>query len=146
MNSTAEAIKPAATKVTAASFIKKNIREYGKLFSLAVIMVFFQYMTEGTLMLPLNITNLLLQNSYIVIMALAMLLVIVAGYIDLSVGSVAGFIGGLAAVLMVQYHWHYVPATIVCLLAGAVIGGLQGYFIAFHRIPAFIVTHGGMHI
>ena len=146
MNSTAEAIKPAATKVTAASFIKKNIREYGMLFSLAVIMVFFQYMTEGTLMLPLNITNLLLQNSYIVIMALAMLLVIVAGYIDLSVGSVAGFIGGLAAVLMVQYHWHYVPATIVCLLAGAVIGGLQGYFIAFHRIPAFIVTLGGMLI
>jgi len=146
MNSTAEAIKPVAAKITAASFIKKNIREYGMLFSLGVIMVFFQYMTEGTLMLPLNITNLLLQNSYIVIMALAMLLVIVAGYIDLSVGSVAGFIGGLAAVLMVQYNWHYVPATIVCLLAGAVIGGIQGYFIAFHRIPAFIVTLGGMLI
>ena len=146
MNNTAEAIKPVAAKITAASFIKKNIREYGMLVSLGVIMIFFQYMTNGTLMLPLNITNLLLQNSYIVIMALAMLLVIVAGYIDLSVGSVAGFIGGLAAVLMVQYDWHYVPATIVCLMAGAVIGGIQGYFIAFHRIPAFIVTLGGMLI
>jgi putative multiple sugar transport system permease protein len=103
-------------------------------------------MTNGTLLLPLNLTNLLLQNSYIVIMALAMLLVIVAGHIDLSVGSVAGFIGGLAAILMVELNWHYVPATLTCLLAGALIGGLQGYFIAFHRIPAFIVTLGGMMV
>jgi len=144
MNSKVEAAVPVAEKVSAATFIKRNIREYGMLMSLAVIMVFFQYMTDGTLMQPLNLTNLLLQNSYIVIMALAMLLVIVAGHIDLSVGSVAGFIGGLAAVLMVHYQWHYVPATIVCILAGAVIGGIQGYFIAFHRIPAFIVTLGGM--
>jgi putative multiple sugar transport system permease protein len=100
-------------------------------------------MTDGTLMQPLNLTNLLLQNSYIVIMALAMLLVIVAGHIDLSVGSVAGFIGGLAAVLMVEYQWHYVPAT-SGLSGRALIGGMQGYFIAFHRIPAFIVTLGGM--
>ncbi len=144
MNSKTEAIAPTAETVTVPNFIKKNIREYGMLFSLAVIMVFFQYMTDGTLMQPLNLTNLLLQNSYIVIMALAMLLVIVAGHIDLSVGSVAGFIGGLAAILMVQFQWHYVPATLVCVLAGALIGGLQGYFIAFHRIPAFIVTLGGM--
>ncbi len=144
MNSKTEAITPTVEKVMVSNFIKKNIREYGMLLSLAVIMLFFQYMTDGTLMQPLNLTNLLLQNSYIVIMALAMLLVIVAGHIDLSVGSVAGFIGGLAAILMVQFQWHYVPATLVCLLAGALIGGLQGYFIAFHRIPSFIVTLGGM--
>ena len=125
-------------------FIKSNLREYGMLFSLAVIMVFFQYMTDGTLLQPLNITNLVLQNSYIVIMALGMLLVIVAGFIDLSVGSVAGFIGALAAVLMVEYHWHYIPAAIVCLVVGAIIGGMQGYLIAFHKIPSFIVTLGGM--
>ena len=146
MNSKTEALAPVIEKVMVSNFIKKNIREYGMLFSLAVIMVFFQYMTDGTLMQPLNLTNLLLQNSYIVIMALAMLLVIVAGHIDLSVGSVAGFIGGLAAILMVQFEWHYVPATLVCLIAGALIGGLQGYFIAFHRIPSFIVTLGGMLI
>ena len=116
----------------------------GILLALAIIMVFFEVMTDGTLMQPLNITNLLLQNSYIVIMALAMLLIIVAGHIDLSVGSVAGFIGGLAAVLMVELQWHYIPAAIVCLLVGAMIGGLQGYFVAFHKIPAFIVTLGGM--
>ena len=67
---------------------------------------------------PLNLTNLVLQNSYIVIMALGMLLVIVAGHIDLSVGSVAGFIGALAAVLMVRYDMHFIPAAIVCLALG----------------------------
>ncbi len=144
MNSSTDTAVQGGERISAATFIKKNLREYGMLISLAVIMAFFQYMTDGTLMQPLNLTNLLLQNSYIVIMALAMLMVIVAGHIDLSVGSVAGFIGGLAAVLMVQYNWHYVPATIVCLIAGALIGGLQGYFVAFHHIPAFIVTLGGM--
>ncbi len=144
MNSKAEVAVAAVEKISVGSFIKKNLREYGILLALAVIMAFFQYLTEGTLMQPLNITNLLLQNSYIVIMALAMLLIIVAGHIDLSVGSVAGFIGGLAAVLMVDLQWHYIPATLVCLAVGGLIGGLQGYFVAFHKIPAFIVTLGGM--
>jgi putative multiple sugar transport system permease protein len=144
MNSTVDTAAPAAEKISTATIVKKNVHEYGMLISLAAIMAFFEYLTDGTLMQPLNITNLLLQNSYIVIMALAMLLVIVAGHIDLSVGSVAGFIGGLAAVLMVDFHWHYIPATLICLLAGALIGGIQGYFVAFHRIPSFIVTLGGM--
>ena len=124
--------------------IKHNFREYGMLITLVAIMGFFQYMTDGTLMQPLNLTNLLLQNSYIVIMALGMLLVIVAGHIDLSVGSVCGFIGALAAVLMVEYHWHFLPASLVCLLCGGIIGGLQGWFVAFSRIPSFIVTLAGM--
>ena len=72
------------------SFLKNNMREYGMLMSLVAIMAFFQIMTDGTLMRPLNLTNLVLQNSYIVIMALGMLMVIVAGHIDLSVGSVVG--------------------------------------------------------
>ncbi|MDZ7862381.1 multiple monosaccharide ABC transporter permease [Acidovorax sp.] len=124
--------------------IKHNFREYGMLITLVAIMGFFQYMTDGTLMQPLNLTNLLLQNSYIVIMALGMLLVIVAGHIDLSVGSVCGFIGALAAVLMVEYRWHFLPASLVCLLCGGMIGGLQGWFVAFSRIPSFIVTLAGM--
>lgn len=125
-------------------FLKQNLREYGMLLSLVAIMIFFQVMTDGTLLQPLNLTNLVLQNSYIVIMALGMLLVIVAGHIDLSVGSVCGFIGALAAVLMVQYEWHFVPATIVCLLCGAVIGAAQGRFVAYFHIPSFIVTLAGM--
>ena len=80
------------------SFIQQPLRTYGLLMSLVAIMGFFQWQTEGALMQPLNLTNLVLQNSYIVVMALGMLLVIVTGHIDLSVGSVCGFIGGLAAV------------------------------------------------
>lgn len=129
---------------SALDHLKHNFREYGMLITLVAIMAFFQYMTDGTLMQPLNLTNLLLQNSYIVIMALGMLLVIVAGHIDLSVGSVSGFIGALAAVLMVQYQWHFLPAVLVCLACGGVIGGIQGWFVAFSRIPSFIVTLAGM--
>ncbi|WP_411881346.1 multiple monosaccharide ABC transporter permease [Polaromonas sp. YR568] len=141
---------PLAAKPAAASdkspldYLKHNFREYGMLITLVAIMAFFQYMTEGTLMQPLNLTNLVLQNSYIVIMALGMLMVIVAGHIDLSVGSVCGFIGALAAVLMVEYGWHFVPASLVCLVCGALIGGIQGWFVAFFRIPSFIVTLAGM--
>lgn len=142
--STSSTRPPARNERSALDHLKNNFREYGMLITLVAIMGFFQYMTDGTLMQPLNLTNLLLQNSYIVIMALGMLLVIVAGHIDLSVGSVSGFIGALAAVLMVQYQWHFVPAVLVCLVCGAVIGGIQGWFVAFSRIPSFIVTLAGM--
>src|SRR5476649_1264782 len=134
----------AVEKKSYTGFLKNNIRDYGMLLSLIVIMGFFQYMTDGTLLEPLNLTNLVLQNSYVVIMALGMLMVIVAGHIDLSVGSVAGFIGALAAVLMVNFHFDFVSASIICLVAGAIIGGAQGYFVAFFKIPAFIVTLAGM--
>src|SRR5437660_10368113 len=126
------------------SFIKNNLRNYGMLMSLIAIMLFFQVMTGGTLLQPLNLTNLVLQNSYIVIMALGMLLVIVTGHIDLSVGSVAGFIGAVAAVLMVRYHIDYPLAFIACLLVGAAIGAAQGYWVAYFGIPSFIVTLAGM--
>ena len=76
----------AETKREYAGFLKNNMREYGMLLSLVAIMAFFQVMTDGTLLQPLNLTNLVLQNSYVVIMALGMLMVIVAGHIDLSVG------------------------------------------------------------
>ncbi len=125
-------------------FLKRHLRDYGMLLSLVAIMALFEVLTDGTLLEPLNLTNLVLQNSYIVIMALGMLLVIVAGHIDLSVGSVSGFIGALAAVLMVQQGWGALPAALVCLLAGAAIGAAQGWFIAYLGIPSFIVTLAGM--
>jgi putative multiple sugar transport system permease protein len=125
-------------------FLKANLREYGMLLSLFVIMLFFEIVTDGTLLRPLNLTNLVLQNSYIVIMALGMLLVIVTGHIDLSVGSVAGFIGAIAAVLMVRYDLHFIPAAIVCLVLGGLIGAAQGYWVAYFKIPSFIVTLAGM--
>ncbi|UGY13242.1 sugar ABC transporter permease [Bradyrhizobium septentrionale] len=125
-------------------FIKNNLRNYGMLLSLLAIMLFFEIVTDGTLLQPVNLTNLVLQNSYIVIMALGMLLVIVTGHIDLSVGSVAGFVGAVAAVLMVSYHVDYPTAFIVCLLVGAAIGAAQGYWVAYFKIPSFIVTLAGM--
>ncbi|MDP9901672.1 multiple monosaccharide ABC transporter permease [Variovorax ginsengisoli] len=141
---TAATSTPAPAGKLHTGFLKNNLREYGMLISLVAIMVLFQVLTDGTLLRPLNLTNLVLQNSYVVIMALGMLLVIVAGHIDLSVGSVCGFIGALAAVLMVQYDWGYVPTAIVSILAGALIGAAQGWFVAFGKIPSFIVTLAGM--
>ena len=124
--------------------VQSNIRQYGMLIALVVIMGFFQVITDGILLKPLNITNLILQNSYILIMAIGMLLVIVAGHIDLSVGSIAAFIGAMAAVLMVNYNVHIVLALPVCLLLGFAIGAWQGYWIAYVKIPSFIVTLAGM--
>jgi len=129
---------------TGFGFIRKHMREYGILFALVAIMAFFQIATDGILLKPVNLTNLILQNSYIIIMAIGMLLVIVAGHIDLSVGSVMGFIGALAAVMIVNWHMNYLLAGVLCLGVGAVIGMAQGFWVAYYRIPSFIVTLAGM--
>ena len=144
MSSEITAAPPKAETPKIGEFLKRNIREYAMLLSLAAIMIFFEYMTDGTPFRPLNLTNLILQNSYIIIMALGMLLVIVAGHIDLSVGSVSGFIGAVAAVMMVTLHVDLVTTAIACLVLGGLIGAAQGYFIAFFKIPSFIVTLAGM--
>ncbi len=123
---------------------KGNFRDYGLLIALVVIMLFFEYATGGVLFQPLNLTNLILQNSYVVVMALGMLLIIVAGHIDLSVGSIVGFVGAVAAVLMVNYNVEYITATILCLIIGGIVGASQGYFVAYFGIPSFIVTLAGM--
>jgi putative multiple sugar transport system permease protein len=125
-------------------FLKSHIREYGMLIALVVIMAFFQIMTGGVLMRPLNLTNLVLQNSYVVIMAIGMLLIIITGHIDLSIGSVAGFIGGLGAVLMVKYGLDGFTAAAIGLAVGGVIGAVQGYLVAYFKVPSFIVTLAGM--
>ena len=138
----APTVNPA--KASAQAAFKENLRQYGLVVALIVIMLFFQYMTNGILFLPVNLTNVVLQNSYIIVMALGMLLVIVAGHIDLSVGSVAGFIGAVAAVLMVDYNFNPLLAGLAGIAVGAVIGGAQGYFIAYMKIPSFIVTLSGM--
>jgi putative multiple sugar transport system permease protein len=111
-----------------AELFRRNIRQYGMLIALLVIMVFFQVMTKGTLLKPLNITNLILQNSYIVIMAMGMLLIIIAGHIDLSVGSVAAFTGAVAAVLIVNYDINYFVAILAALIVGGIIGAAQGCY------------------
>ena len=123
---------------------KRAMKDYGLLAALVIIVVFFQIATGGSLLQPLNVTNLLLQNSYIVIMALGMLMVIVSGHIDLSVGSIVGVVGALAGMLIVQYQLDLISATLLCLAAGALIGAMQGYCIAYWGMPSFIVTLAGM--
>lgn len=124
--------------------LKSNVRQYGMVIALALIVGLFQILTDGILLRPLNITNLILQNSYILILAIGMVLVIITGHIDLSVGSVAAFIGAMAAIMIVDYHLS-VPVTIAaCLLMGILIGAWQGFWIAYVGIPAFIVTLAGM--
>jgi putative multiple sugar transport system permease protein len=125
---------------------RSSLRDYGLLGSLLLIMGFFEFMTGGVLLAPVNITNLVLQNSYIVVMALGMLLIIVGGNIDLSVGSIVGFVGAIAATMMVDYQMPWGLVVGISLVLGAAIGAAQGYFVAFARIPSFIVTLGGMLI
>ena len=137
-----------------ASSLLSNLRDYGLLLTLIALMIFFQFMTNGVLFKPVNLTNIILQQSYIIVMALGMLLVIVAGHIDLSVGSVSGFIGALAAMLMVGWDFppefaflaHPLVAFAICMIAGAIAGAAQGYIIAYLGIPSFIVTLAGMLI
>ncbi|MCK3776649.1 multiple monosaccharide ABC transporter permease [Sinorhizobium chiapasense] len=131
-------------KPSIGDYLKNNIREYGLLVALVVIMLFFQFVTDGVLFKPVNITNLVLQNSFIVIMALGMLLIIVAGHIDLSVGSIVAFIGAISAIMLVKWG---LPAFVVipaCLIVGGIMGAAQGYWVAYQKIPSFIVTLAGM--
>ena len=128
---------------TLTTLFKNNIREYGMLIALIAVMVFFQIQTKGVLFKPVNITNLVLQNSYVITMALGMLLIIVSGWIDLSVGSVVAVIGALAGVLMVRYDVNWVVVVAISLVVGAVIGAFQGYWVAYLKIPSFIVTLAG---
>ncbi|WP_061934510.1 multiple monosaccharide ABC transporter permease [Aureimonas sp. AU22] len=129
-------------------YFKSHLREYGMLVALVAIILFFAAYSAATgrptFVSASNLTNLFLQNSYVIIMAIGMLLIIITGHIDLSVGSLVGFVGAVGAVLMVLYGISVPVAVVMCLCVGAVIGAIQGYFVAFLRIPSFIVTLAGM--
>ncbi|MYR61233.1 sugar ABC transporter permease [Streptomyces sp. SID625] len=124
--------------------LRRNMRQYGMLIALGLIVVLFEIWTDGDLLLPRNVSNLVLQNSYILILAIGMMLVIIAGHIDLSVGSLTAFVGAVAAVLTVSHHLAWPVAVVLCLLVGAAAGSLQGFLIAYLGIPSFIVTLAGM--
>ncbi|MDK2963957.1 MAG: putative multiple sugar transport system permease protein [Verrucomicrobiota bacterium] len=126
--------------------IKKSVRQYGMLIALATVMILFQFLTNGVLFRPVNLTNLVLQNSYILILAVGMLLCTLTGNVDLAVGSVVAFVGAIAATVMVDYGIPSVYAIIIILLIGGLVGAWQGYWIAYVKIPAFIVTLAGMLI
>ncbi|MEU3370649.1 multiple monosaccharide ABC transporter permease [Streptomyces sp. NPDC006660] len=123
---------------------RRNMRQYGMLVALGLIVVLFQIWTGGVLLKPNNVTNLVLQNSYVLVLAIGMMIVIVAGHIDLSVGSLAAFVSAACAVMMVEHHVPWVLALAVALLIGALAGAWQGFWIAYVGIPSFIVTLAGM--
>ncbi|MFF7879909.1 multiple monosaccharide ABC transporter permease [Streptomyces sp. NPDC007896] len=124
--------------------MRRNMRQYGMLFALGLIVVLFAVWTNGDLLLPRNVSNLVLQNSYILILAIGMMLVIIAGHIDLSVGSLTAFVGAVGAVLMVNHNISWPIALVLCLAMGAAAGAAQGFLIAYLGIPSFIVTLAGM--
>ncbi|WP_406317384.1 sugar ABC transporter permease [Streptosporangium sp. NBC_01639] len=123
-----------------------NLRQGGIYIAFALIIVLFSFVTDGELLKPQNISNIMVQNSYILILAIGMILIIIAGHIDLSAGSVVALTGAISAVLMVDQHMAWPLAVLVTLAAGALIGAWQGYWIAYFGIPAFIVTLAGMLI
>jgi putative multiple sugar transport system permease protein len=124
--------------------IPTNLRQYGILAALAIIILLFQVLTNGRLLLPGNINNLIQQNAYVLILAVGMVIVIIAGHIDLSVGSIVAMVGAIAAIAMTQWDLPWWAAVILALVVGAVVGAWQGFWIAFVGIPAFIVTLAGM--
>ena len=122
------------------TLLKNNMRQYSMLLVLASILMLFQVLTGGLLLTPLNLTNIVLQNSYIVILAIGMLPIIITARIDLSVGSIAAFVGAIAAVMMVTKGAGFILTLVTGLIIGALVGAWQGFWVAYRNIPAFIVT------
>jgi len=127
-------------------YVGRNMRQYGIWLALVAIVALFQLTTNGLLLKPNNIASLIQQNAYVMILSIGMVMVIVARHIDLSVGSVVAFVGGVTAVLMNDWGTSWVVAILAALVLGALIGAWQGFWIAIVGIPAFIVTLGGMLI
>ena len=132
------------------NLLRHNIRQYAMLIALAGVIIFFQFFVgdnSGILLKPLNISNLIQQNAYVLILATGMLLcILTVGNIDLSVGSVAGFVGAIAAILIIKNDVPVYVAIFLSLGVGVIIGAWQGFWIAYVGIPAFITTLAGMLI
>jgi putative multiple sugar transport system permease protein len=130
-------------QVTFLELAKTNVRNYSMFLMLALIFIVFSVLTGGVNFTSRNITNLFIQNSYILILAVGMVLVIIIGNIDLSVGSLCAFTGAISAMIY-NTGLGMVPTLILSVLIGLGIGMFQGFWIAYLKIPAFIVTLGGM--
>ncbi len=125
--------------------LKEGIQKYTMIIVLVLVTLFFTWGTQGKILLPQNITNLISQNAYVFVLATGMLLcILTGGNIDLSVGSVVCFVGAVGGVMMEKMHLPVGIAIVLMLLLGAVIGAWQAFWIAFLRIPPFIVTLSGM--
>lgn len=127
--------------------VKEILKKNTMIIALIIVTLFFSLQTNGTLLVPQNVTNLIAQNGYVVILAVGMLMcILTGGNIDLSVGSIVALIGALAGTLIVNKGMNVALAILICLAVGILIGVFQGYWIAYLRIPPFIVTLAGMLI
>ncbi len=121
-----------------------GLRQYGMMIALGALILLFQVMTGGLFLQPRNVTSLLIQNGYILILAIGMVMVIIAGHIDLSVGSVCAFVGATVALAMKAWSVPWPLAILLGIAIGIIVGMWQGYWVAYVGIPAFIVTLAGM--
>ncbi len=140
-------VNPADNKFTRwLSTVLSDLGKNGIFIALIAVVVLFAFLTDGILLRPQNISNLVVQNGYILVLAIGMVMVIIAGHIDLSVGSVAAFVGAVSGVFAVQWGMPWWLAIVLSLAIGALVGAWQGFWIAYVGIPAFIVTLAGMLI
>ena len=129
---------------TVKDLFSKNLRQCGIMIAFVAIVLLFTVLTGGTLLNPVNVSNLILQYSYILILAIGMLFVIVVGHIDLSVGSVVALVGAVSATLIIKNGMPWYVGVIAGLIVGLVIGAWHGFWVAYVGIPGFIVTLSGM--
>ena len=125
---------------------QSDARQFGILFSLIGIIALFQWSTNGLTLSSGNLINLVSQYSYILILAIGMVMVIICGHIDLSVGSIAAFVGIVVAISMNSWHFPWPLAILFGVFVGVLIGAWQGFWVAYIGVPAFIVTLAGMLI
>jgi putative multiple sugar transport system permease protein len=139
---------PAAALHTGTSdpraLIMRNLRQSGIYIAFVVIVALFAVLTDGVSLSPGNITNIVLQYSYILVLAIGMVILIIGGHIDLSVGSVVAFTGAVSAVLVIQQGYPWWVGVVAALAVGVAVGAWHGLWVAYVGIPAFIVTLAGM--
>jgi len=123
-----------------------NLKDYGIMAALVVIILIFTGLTRGSLLEPNNVAALIKQNAYVMVLTIGMTMVIIGRHIDLSVGSVVAFVGAVVAISMKDLNLPWLLAVVVGLVVGLLIGCWQGFWVAYVGIPAFIVTLGGMLI
>ena len=153
MSTTAPAPVPAAEVASKAlhtgtsdvrTLLTRNLRTSGIYVAFVAIVALFAVLTGGTSLSPNNITNIVLQYSYILVLAIGMVLVIIAGHIDLSVGSVVALTGSVSAVLVIREGVPWWGGILAALAIGLLVGAWHGFWVAYVGIPAFIVTLAGM--
>ncbi|MGP3778460.1 sugar ABC transporter permease [Halanaerobium saccharolyticum] len=126
--------------------IKFDLRTYMMIIALVSIWIIFSFTTDGSFLTPRNISNLFRQSVFTSMLAIGMVMVIIMGHIDLSVGSIVGLAGGVVAILDVWQGMNPIVSIVITLLLGLILGLWNGWWAAYRKVPSFIVTLGGLLI